>query len=174
MPFLGPLSCSPNNRVDPQIETLIDRLCTERGQGSSARKVYLSDTAQKIKTCVAAYTTFNLIHRITEFIKSIFGGSDWQLAKNVLHSSLVGRNLSIFSNDQAMTTADKILASLAKSNEQNVCVSAILSYHKALKTMNEELAGVAPDCFELGQYEFNVLRPPGTTLAMATPRLLFN
>ncbi len=159
MPIFGPA----NHRIDPQIDILIDRLCTERNR----MRAYNS---QQIKKCVASYTTFNLIHRITEFVKSLFGSSDWQLARRNIYTSLVVRNANIFSPDQATATADKILGSLAKSNEQNVCVSAILSYDRALKIMSDELVGIAPARFELGQYELNPVAP----VTRSNPRLLFN
>ncbi len=170
MPISGFFSCSPNNRVDSQIDILIDRLCTERDR--AGRVSFLTPTAEKIKKCAAGYTNFNLIHRISEFVKSVFGYSDWQLARDALRSSLVGRNFTLFSNDVVLATADKILGSLAKANEQNVFVSAILSYDAALRNMNDELIGIGPDRFELGQYEFNVVRAPARNFS--NPRLLFN
>jgi hypothetical protein len=170
MPIFGPA----NHRIDPQIDILIDRLCTERDRNNPARKIYLSDNAQKIKRCVAGYTSFNLMHRVTEFVKSFFGISDWQRARDALFQSLVGRNFTIFVNDQASAAADKILGPLAKSNEQNLLVSPILSYDRALKIVNDELINIGPDRFELGQYEFNVIRVSGNSLTLSSPRLLFN
>ncbi len=164
MPVSDVFGCAPNNRLDSQIDILIDRLCTERNR----MRAYNS---QQIKKCVASYTTFNLIHRITEFVKSFFGSSDWQLARRNIYSSLMVSNLNIFSDEQAKATADKILGSLAKSNEQNVFVSSILSYDIALRIMSDELINTAPDRFELGQYEFNVVRAP---VVLSNPRLLFN
>ena len=171
----GSFRCFPNDRVDPQFDILIDRLCTERDRVNPSQNIFLINQAQKIKKCVAGYTTFNLFHRISEFVKSIFGGSDWQLARSALHSSLVGKNLTIFSNGQAVVTADKILGTLAKGNEQNLCISPILSYDRALRMINDDLINVGPDRFELGQYEFNVIRSsPGNSPVQTSPRLLFN
>jgi hypothetical protein len=59
MPISGFFTCSTNNRVDSQIDILIDRLCTERDRGG--RVSFLPTTPEKIKKCAAGYTNFNLI-----------------------------------------------------------------------------------------------------------------
>ena len=101
--------------VSPVAQELIDQMCLEENSDND-NQVFLSESAEKISDCVAGYSHFNLLHRIWNALKAVFGCSDWQKAREVLRDSLIGKNFTILSSQEAKIVADRLLQGLVLEN----------------------------------------------------------
>jgi hypothetical protein len=139
--------------IKPPTSAFIDRLF-EVPSNLTTPTVQLTRQAELVKKCVANYSEFSCWHRACEIFKSLFGCSDWQQAKEVLFTSLAGRNHAFYDQviyDKLKPIPNTILNYLIEMNAQENPISVDAA---RLGLQNKITASNVP-AFHLGAYGFN-------------------
>lgn len=141
-----------NTGVNQIAQQLIDQMCLEINRTDNSR-VFLTESSRIISDCVAGYTHFDLLYRICNAIKTLFGCSDWQKARDALCVSLLGKNFAVLTYPQAKTIAHRLIEMLI---EENAHPSS--DYNHGLQRLHAEFfTSLSNVPFELGQLSFSSL-----------------